>query len=53
VYRGLNQETFPGGKMRKVLFLAVLVMGLTVTGPFLVLGAPSAQAATCTIDPPD
>jgi hypothetical protein len=38
--------------MRKVLFLAVLVMGLTVTGPFLVFGAPSAQAqTTCTIDP--
>jgi hypothetical protein len=37
--------------MRKVLFLAVLVMGLTVTGPFLVFGAPPAQAASCTIDP--
>ncbi len=32
--------------MRKVLFLAALVMGLAVTGPLLVFGAPSAQAAT-------
>src|SRR5215211_4447544 len=39
--------------MRKVLFLAALVMGLAVTGPFLVLPSPSAQAASCTIDPQD
>jgi hypothetical protein len=37
--------------MRKVLFLAALVMGLAVAGPFLVLGAPSARAESCTIDP--